>query len=136
MKEEIRLVLSQFKKELETKFKFEESTLTELVPTMLGAGGLCLNFSSRISITISFWDSGILEIGGCYFKQKYIDLSVEKNVNLNDIEDIMDYTFSPKGHQIEKYPQESFDIFIEKIKELKKKINEIDFVLKQNNNER
>ncbi|MDV7696789.1 hypothetical protein N6B72_07650 [Chryseobacterium soli] len=72
MKEEIRLVLLQFKNDLEANFEFEESTLTELVPTILGASGLCLNFSSRISITIQFWESGILEIGGCYFKKNIL----------------------------------------------------------------
>lgn len=52
MEEEIKAVLSQLKKELEAKFKFEDSTLTDLAPTILGKGGLCLNFSSWISVTI------------------------------------------------------------------------------------
>lgn len=63
MKEKIKAVLSQLKKELEAKFKFEDSTLTDLVPTILGKGGLCLNFSSWISVTIQFWESGIVEVG-------------------------------------------------------------------------
>lgn len=41
-------------------------------------------------------------------------------MDLNNIEDIMDYTYDPKDHQHKKYPRESFDIFLEKIEELKK----------------
>jgi len=37
----------------------------------------------------------------------------------------MDYTYTPKDHQNNKYPQESFDIFLEKLEELKKRIEKI-----------
>lgn len=52
------------------------------------------------------------------FKKKYWNL-------IEGIIDIMDYTYTPKDHQNNKYPQESFDIFLEKLEELKKRIEKI-----------
>ncbi|KMQ61882.1 hypothetical protein ACM40_06040 [Chryseobacterium sp. BLS98] len=113
MREEIKNILSQLKMELEVKYKFEESKLSKVGPSILGATGIRMHFESQFSLIIYFWEHGIIDITCLYSKRKYWGL-------IEEIKEIMVYVYTPKDYQNKIYPQESFDILLEKIEELKK----------------
>lgn len=118
MKEEIRLALLQFKNELEAKFNFASSKLNELNTAMFGTVGIYLEFESKFSLSIHFWESGVINIVCLYSKKKYWSL-------FEETKEMMVYDYTPQDHQNNKYPQESFDILLEKLEELKKRIEKI-----------
>jgi len=69
MKEEIRLALVQFKNELEAKFNFTFSKLNEVNTVMFGTIGIYLEFESQFSLSIHFWESGVINIICSYSKK-------------------------------------------------------------------
>ena len=111
-------ILFQFKNELETKFKFEESKLTELAPTILGIRGVRLDFESKFSLIIYFWEDGVIDITCLYSKKKYWGF-------VEEIKELMIYTYTPKDFQNKVYLNESINILSEKLEELKNKIEKI-----------
>ncbi|MDV7696788.1 hypothetical protein N6B72_07645 [Chryseobacterium soli] len=98
--------------------------LTELEHKILGTKGIRLDFESKFSLILYFWEDGIIDITCLYSRKKYWGF-------VEEIKELMVYTYTPKDYQNKMYPQESFDILLEKLGELKKRIEKIDSILKQ-----
>ncbi|MDV7696790.1 hypothetical protein N6B72_07655 [Chryseobacterium soli] len=117
MKEKVEQILLKFKLRLENKFPSKiKSEITLMKPSMLGNTGFHFNFESKICVEIFFWEYGIIEIWSFYFENEYKKMN--SLIDINDTKDLLEYTFTPKDYQNLFYPEESINIFIEKLDEL------------------
>lgn len=111
MREKIKELLIEFQKKLEDKFEFSTSELVNLKPAMPGNSGLYLSFElNKLSISIFFWESGVIDIGSCYFPNG--------NADFTNVIDLVYFIHTPKNYKTLFYPEESFNLLIEKLKEL------------------
>ncbi|MCX8525695.1 hypothetical protein OF897_17405 [Chryseobacterium formosus] len=117
MKEKVEQILLEFKFRLESKFLSKiKSEITFMKPSMLGKTGIHFNFESKICIEIFFWEYGIIEIYSFYFHDEY--KKINSLADINQTKDLLEYTYTPKNYQTLFYPEESFNLLIEKLKEL------------------
>ncbi|KMQ61884.1 hypothetical protein ACM40_06050 [Chryseobacterium sp. BLS98] len=124
MKEKVEQILVEFKLKLESKFPSKiKSEITSMKPSILGSTGFHFNFESKICIEIFFWEHGIIEIWSFYFENEYKEIN--SLVDINDTKDLLEYNFTPKNYQSLFYPEESINIFIEKLDELVTLIDKI-----------
>jgi len=117
MREKIKELLIEFQKKLEDKFEFSTSELVDLKPAMPGNSGLNLRFDSKVSIDIYIWESGIIDIGSCYFSKRIGDYE--------NVHNLLVYIYTPTNYQNLFYPEESFNLLIEKLEELETLIDKI-----------
>jgi hypothetical protein len=124
MKDKVEQLLLEFKLRLENKFPSKiKSEITLMQSAMLGNTGFHFNFESKICIEIFFWEYGIIEIWSFYFENEY--KRINSLVNINDTKDLLEYNFTPKDYQNLFYPEESINIFIEKLDELEMLIEKL-----------
>jgi hypothetical protein len=125
MKEKVESTLLEFKLRLENKFPSKiKSEIIFLEPSMLGKTGIHFIFESKICVEIFIWEYGIIELYSFYFQTEY--KKINSLVDISETKDLLEYTFTPKDYQTLFYPEESFNLLIEKLKELEVLIENYD----------